>query len=199
MHTAEDSSSAAAAASSVCPWWLIRGFDNPLRRLVQKPEKILEGLVGCGDHCMDLGCGIGYFTIPMARMVGPSGSVTAVDLQPEMLEGVKRRAGRNDLLSRIRLHVSTPFSLQMNEAFDFILAFWMLHEVPDQFGMLREIHALLATGGRFLLVEPRVHVSAAAFRRSVSIAEAVGFAKKSEPRIFFSRAVLLAGKLLPAG
>ena len=82
----------ASPKSHVCPWWLIRTFDNFVRRFLQKPERILQDIVRPGDACLDVGCGIGYFTIPMAGMVGPSGSVTAVDLQPEMLAGVRRRA-----------------------------------------------------------------------------------------------------------
>ena len=79
--------------SGVCPWWLIRTLDNPLRRLFQNPEEILKDFVRTGDACLDVGCGIGYFTIPMAKLAGPSGNVTAVDLQPQMLAGVERRAG----------------------------------------------------------------------------------------------------------
>ena len=175
----------------ICPWWLIHSFDNPIRRLFQKPEAILQGLVQIGDMCLDMGCGYGYFSIPMARLVGSSGAVTAADVQPEMLAGVKRRAEKSGVLAQIRLHKVDSSGLHLGRVFDFALAFWMVHEVPDQEGMLRQICASLKPGGRFLLVEPKGHVSEAAFTRTVGIAEQAGFTKAAEPRISFSRAVLL--------
>jgi ubiquinone/menaquinone biosynthesis C-methylase UbiE len=182
----------------VCPWWLIRFFDNPLRRLVQNPEKILGGMVRPGDRCLDIGCGIGYFTIPLARLVGPSGSVVAVDIQREMLAGVRRRAEAAGLASRIQLHLANSSELQPGSGFDFALAFWMIHEVPDQEWMLREIQRQLKPGGRCLLVEPKAHVNRAEFQKTVALAERVGFSKVADVRIFFSRACLMSSAVGPA-
>jgi len=173
---------------------LIRTFDNPLRRLVQKPEKILRQIVRPGDACLDLGCGYGYFTLPMARIVGPSGGVAAADVQPEMLAGVRRRAEKSGLLPRIRLHQVDSSGLPFKQEFDSVLAFWMIHEVPDQESMLGQIHGSLKPGGRFLLVEPRGHVTKEAFYRTVGLAERAGFTTLREPRISFSRAVLMLSK-----
>jgi SAM-dependent methyltransferase len=77
-----------------CPYWLAWALDNPLRRWLHNPQKILEGLVQPGQTVLDLGCGPGYFSLALARMVGANGRVVAVDLQPEMLEFVRRRAER---------------------------------------------------------------------------------------------------------
>jgi ubiquinone/menaquinone biosynthesis C-methylase UbiE len=184
----------APSKTHVCPWWLIHTFDNPLRRLVQKPERILQDIVHPGDVCLDLGCGIGYFTIPMAGIVGPSGTVTAADLQPEMLAGVKRRAEKSGLSSRIRLHQADASGLHFEAASDFALAFWMVHEVPDQGSLLQQIRAALKPGGRFLLVEPKVHVRPAAFVRTVSLAEKTGLTKVKPLNVFFSRAVLMVNR-----
>jgi len=183
----------------VCPWWLIHTFDNPLRRIVQKPEKLLEGIVRRGDLCLDLGCGFGYFTIPLARLVGPTGAVTAVDVQPQMLAGVRRRAEASGLLSRIQLQQADSSGLHLGVSFDFALAFWMMHEVPDQEGMLGEIKRLLKPGGRFMLAEPKGHVTLAAFHRTVSIAESVGFLKLRDLSVYFSRAVLMTNGTGSAG
>ena len=185
-------SSAKKEETFVCPWWLIRTFDNPLRLLVQKPERILQHLVHPGDHCLDVGCGYGYFAIPMARLVGPTGSVEAVDVQPEMLRGVRRRAERENLTSRIAVHQADSSGLHLEGAFDFGLAFWMMHEVPDQEAMLVEICGALKLGGRLLLAEPKVHVSQHSFDRTVELAEEVGFVRLSEPRIFFSLSLLMS-------
>jgi ubiquinone/menaquinone biosynthesis C-methylase UbiE len=178
----------ASTKTHVCPWWLIHTFDNPLRRLVQK------NIVRPGDVCLDLGCGIGFFTIPMAKIVGPSGSVTAADLQPEMLAGVRRRAEKSGLLSRIRWHQVEASGLHFEAAFDFALAFWMVHEVPDQESLLRQIGRALKPGGRFLLVEPKGHVRQAAFDRTVGLAEKTGLTRDKPLDIFFSRAVLMINR-----
>ena len=175
----------------VRPWWLVHTFDNPLRRLVQKPEGILRGIVQPGEHCLDLGCGFGYFTMPMARIVGSSGTVTAADLQSEMLAGVKRRAEKAGLVSRIRLREVDDSGLHFEGAFDFVLAFWMLHEVPDQAVVLGQICRALRPGGRFLLVEPKGHVKVAAFDCTIQIAQKAGLVRVRQPKVAFSRAILM--------
>jgi len=175
----------------VCPWWLIRTFDNPLRRLFHRPEHLLSGLVQPGDHCLDVGCGIGYFTIPLAAMVGDRGSVTAVDVQPRMLEGVARRAARRGLEARIRLRLATDAGPLVEQPVDFVLAFWMLHEVPDPAAFLAEVRACLKPGGRLMVVEPRIHVGEAAFEASVEAAGKVGFTPVGRPDVALSRAVVL--------
>jgi len=81
--------------------------------------------------------------------------------------------------------------LHFDRAFDFALAFWMLHEVPDKVMVLAQVHASLKPGGRFLLVEPKGHVSQAAFRRTLELAENVGFTKSSDRPVSMSRAVSL--------
>jgi predicted RNA methylase len=63
----------------VCPWWLAYTFDNPLRGLLHQPAQILDGLVGQGDTVIDMGCGIGFFSLGLARIVGAAGHVLAID------------------------------------------------------------------------------------------------------------------------
>jgi ubiquinone/menaquinone biosynthesis C-methylase UbiE len=176
--------------SRVCPWWLIRTFDNPLRRLIHDPERILSGLVLPGQVAADIGCGIGYFTIPLARMVGPQGRVLAIDLQERMLDGVRKRAEKAGLSERIQLCRATPAGLGVAGPVDFVLTFYMFHEVPDQERFLGEIHALLKPGGRWLITEPPMHVTAADFEKTIALAAAAGFSLLSRPRITFSRTAL---------
>lgn len=132
----------------------------------------------------------------MAKMVGSSGSVTAADLQSEMLAGVKRRAEKSGLVSRIRLCEVDASGIHFDGVFDLVLAFWMLHEVPDQALMLGQVCRALKPGGRLFMVEPRGHVKAAAFDRALQIARNAGLTEVRRPRVSFSRAILM--KLAPA-
>ncbi len=141
---------------------------------------------------MDFGCGPGFFTLPMAEMVGPEGRVVAVDLQADMLEKLKLRAERADLAGRIRLHQCAADAIGQVEPADFALAFYMVHEVPDAEHFLREVHGVLKEGGRLLLVEPKAHVSAAAFRKTEDVAGSIGLKPLSRPRVRLSRATLFA-------
>ena len=84
-------------AHHVCPWWLGYWLVSPLRRLWQDPEKILEPYVKTGMTVLEPGCGMGFFTLDLARLVGPKGKVVAVDLQEKMLAGLKRRARKAGL------------------------------------------------------------------------------------------------------
>ncbi len=185
----------------VCPWWLSYFLDIPVRRLIHNPDNILSSYVRPGQTAMDVGCGPGYFTLPMARMVGGTGMVIAVDLQPEMLAILRRRAERAGLLPRISLHrcgsarlgVEAPAVVPyLRKGVDFALAFAMVHEAQDPQTLLGEIAALLKPDGRLLLAEPRVHVTSDAFDETVRMARAVGLRPCAEPSIRMSRAVLLA-------
>jgi len=176
----------------MCPWWLSYFLYNPLRRVVHNPERILDGHVRPGHTAMDVGCGPGYFTLPMARLAGQAGQVIAVDLQPRMLDILRRRAERAGLLARIRLHQCSADRLGVQTQVDFALAFAMVHEVPDPHALLSEIATLLNPEARFLLAEPSAHVAPSAFDRTLEIARTVGLLPCGEPRIAMCRAVLLA-------
>jgi ubiquinone/menaquinone biosynthesis C-methylase UbiE len=175
----------------VCPWWLAYTFDQPLRRLIHKPEKILGGLVLQEQTVLDIGCGMGFFSLGMARMVGEKGRFISVDLQKKMLEVLGRRAERAGLSSRIQLHQCQADRIGISEQVDFALSFWMVHEVPDKKAFLAEVLSLLKPGAYYLLVEPKMHVTAPAFQRTVEIARANGLTLCSEPSIRLSRSVLL--------
>jgi ubiquinone/menaquinone biosynthesis C-methylase UbiE len=182
----------------VCPAEHAGWLTTPARRLVTSPKRILRGLVWPGDTAVDLGCGPGFFTLPLAGMVGEDGSVIAVDLQAAMLEKVAERAGRKGLAARIRLHQCPADSLGLEgvgrdagNGADFALAFWMVHEVPSAERFLREVRGVLKDGGRLLLVEPRGHVGGEAFAHTVDLAVAAGLKPLARPRVAFSRAVLL--------
>jgi ubiquinone/menaquinone biosynthesis C-methylase UbiE len=129
--------------------------------------------------------------LPLAEMVGETGSVIAVDVQSEMLERLRARAEKAGLASRIQFHQSEPQGSGVLGPAHFALAFWMLHEVPDKPAFVRQVRDSLREGGTFLLVEPSVgHVSKEQFEATVEAVQEVGFTPATRPRVGFSRAVL---------
>jgi ubiquinone/menaquinone biosynthesis C-methylase UbiE len=180
-----------AHRSCVCPWWLMKFFDHRVRGLFQPTAPVVGSLVAPGNLCLDMGCGMGYFTVPMALLAGPTGHVTAVDLQSKMLEGAAQRAKREGLVDRISLRLATDSDWVVPERYDFILAFWMLHEVPDRKGLLETFRKVLKVSGRFLLVEPKLHVSEPAWEESMALADGVGFHLRQMRPVKFSRAALM--------
>lgn len=179
-------------ASYVCPWWAVPfTIDSPFRRLLHDPQKILGPYVKPGMTVLEVGCGVGYFSIPMAKMVGEQGKVVVVDLQPEMLEMLRRRAEKAGVAGRIEPHQCEKDRLGVETTADFALVFAMLHEVPDQARLLTEIQHCLKPGGKLLLAEPPIHVSAKTFAAEVAVAETVGLKIVDRPHVRWSRAVLL--------
>jgi len=182
------------AKTRVCPWWICFTFDNALRRLLQNPKRTIAPYVKPGWTVLDVGPGMGYFTIPLAKLVGDSGKVIAADIQKQMLKGIYKRALKAGVQDRIELHLSMPESIGVTGPIDFCLAFWMVHEVNDRAHFLGEIFQILKPQGQLLLAEPKLHVAKINFNSTVEIAKQAGFSIVETPGIFFSYAVLL-GKL----
>lgn len=181
-------------AHRVCPWWLGYALVVPLRRLVQDPAVILAPHVAPGMTVLEPGAGMGYFTLELARRVGPSGKVVAVDVQPRMLSSLARRAGRAGLAERVETRVAKADGLGLEDLagkVDFALLFAMVHEVPDPARFLAEIGRALGPGRRALLAEPQGHVRAAAFEQTLAQASAAGLEVESRPQIWRSHAALL--------
>ncbi len=178
-------------ATHVCPWWLSYVFDNPLRRCLHDPARILGPYVEEGMKVADLGCGAGYFSIGLAHLVGPTGRVLAVDLQPFVLKRLVRRARSAGVAERLEVRRGAVERLGPGGDFGFVLAFWMVHEVPDRRRMFAVVRAMLRPGGRVLVAEPRRHVSAESLEESARHAIDEGFCVVQRPRIALSRAVLL--------
>lgn len=176
-------------ATFTCPWWLLFTFDNPLRKLAHDPIKILSPFVKTGDVVLDIGCGMGYFSLGLAELVGEKGKVIAADLQPQMLAGLLKRARAAGVEARIQPQLCQPDKIGVSEPVDFALAFWMVHEVGQRESFLRKIYGLVRPGGKFLIVEPLIHVSGADFERTVVLNQKIGFKTASRPQVVASRAV----------
>jgi ubiquinone/menaquinone biosynthesis C-methylase UbiE len=180
-------------ADHVCPPIVGRLLLSPLRKLVENPGKIFASLVSRGEVVLEPGCAMGFFTLPLARMVGPRGRIIAVDIQPAMLEVLERRARKADLLDRIDIREAVQGGLGIDdlvECVDFCSVIHVAHEVTDRDRFFREISRALKPGARVLLIEPRWHVSAEDFEDSTSAAEASGLRRIEHPRVRGGRKML---------
>ena len=176
----------------ICPWWLAYTFDNPLRRFLHDPDAILKAYLREGMTAIDLGCGMGYFSRAMAKIVGDAGSVIAVDLQKEMLAITRTRAEKDGVARRIRFLLAKDDDIGVTDQVDFALAFWMVHEVADTRKFLSQVYAILKPAGTFLIVEPKMHVTRARFEETLSYARETGFMITETPSIRFSRSAVLS-------
>jgi ubiquinone/menaquinone biosynthesis C-methylase UbiE len=167
----------------ICPWWLTYTFDNPLRKLFQDPYKILSPYIHPGMCVGDVGCGMGYFTIPIAKLAGEAGYVQAVDVQHQQLKKVEKRAKKAGVLARIERTLAEENSLHLKPALDFILAFAVVHEIPSIEIFFREISESLKLGGKLLVAEPSHHVSKKAFAKELEMARQCGLKQIPDPPV----------------
>ena len=177
-----------------CPVWLGYFLLNPFRKFAHSPERILGGHVREGMTVLDAGCAMGFFSLPLARLVGPSGRVVCVDLQEGMLAALNRRAAKAGLAERIVPRRCTEGSLEVSDLenqVDVAVAFAVVHEVVDKAKFLREIASTLKPGGILFLAEPRMHVKRRGFEAALEAALACGLTLQERPWIWAARAALL--------
>jgi ubiquinone/menaquinone biosynthesis C-methylase UbiE len=179
----------------VCPWWLGYFLVSPLRRLIENPERLLGPHARPGMKILEVGCGMGYFTLPLARMVGSEGRVLCVDVQPRMLAALGRRARRAGLADRIEARPCGAASLGLGDrasAFDLAVLIHVLHELPDTASALAEIRSALKPEGHLLLIEPPGHVSREGFDAQLEVARAAGLTVENRQPLKRYQAALLA-------
>ncbi len=181
-------------AHRVCPWWLGYFLLVPLRRLWQDPREILAPFVTSGATVLEPGPGMGFFTLELARRVGPSGRVIAVDVQPKMLDALRRRARRAGLEGRIEARLAAESSLGVDDLagkVDFVLAFAVVHELADARGFFGDVAKALVAGGRILVAEPSGHVSEEELGKTLETAARAGLQLVERPAVRASRTALL--------
>lgn len=129
-------------------------LDRRDREATEKPEHVLDVLaLREGMTVADVGAGSGYFTVRMARRVGPTGRVLATDLQPEMLALLKKKATG---LANVVPILATPDDARLPHGeIDLVLMVDVYHELPRPKETLAQIRAALKPGGRLALVEYR--------------------------------------------
>ncbi len=184
-------------AGHTCPWWLGYFLINPLRRIGQSPEKILGPYVEPGMTVLEVGPGMGYFSLWLARRVGTRGRVICVDVQEKMIRALKRRADKAGLSNVIDARVCGRGALGVDDLggqVDFCLAFAVVHEVDDEELMFRQIHRSLRPEAACLIAEPKGHVGAKGFDMTIETAASVGFDLVERPAIARSRSALLKAR-----
>ena len=178
----------------VCPWWLGYWLLNPLRKMGQNPHELLLPYVHEGMTVLEPGPGMGFFTLELARLVGPSGRVVALDVQPKMIEKLKRRLAKAGMNGRVDTRVTSAESMELSDlrsTVDFSLAFAVVHEFPDPEKFFAEVGEASRPGALLLLAEPKGHVKTAAFEAELEAARKGGFEIKERPPIRHGQAALL--------
>lgn len=159
---------------------------GPLRPLFQNPRRILHDYVEPGMTVLDIGCGTGFFSLEMARMVGSNGWVICVDLQAEMIKSLEKRAAKAGLLKRIDTRVCSDQNLEIDNLtnqVDFALAFYVVHHARDASGLISQVHGALKPGGIFLIVEPRHHASVKECEATGTKTQQAGFSFVKNPKL----------------
>ena len=182
-------------AKHVCPWWIGSLLASPIRRwIAENPEQLLAPYLREGMTVLEPGPGMGFFTLPLARLVGPAGRVIAVDIQAKMLEGLRRRAIKAGLAERIETRLARPERMGLEDlegTVDFVFAFAAVHEMPAAETFFAEAANALKPGGLLFFAEPSGHVKTDEFQREVQAAEMAGLQVLNHPTVRRSHAVIL--------
>jgi len=174
----------------VAKWYHMILYPDWLRSLHQKPKKFLAGLVRPDMTVADIGCGLGFYVRQMAEMVGVNGRVLAVDFQSEMLNRAKKKVRRAGILERVEFIRCSQDDLKLSEPVDFALSMWMVHEVSDRERFFKQIRSVLKPDGKYLLAEPKFHVTKEFYDNICREAETAGLTKIAEPKVGASFAAL---------
>jgi ubiquinone/menaquinone biosynthesis C-methylase UbiE len=129
-------------------------LEAPDRDVWQRPERIMDALqIGEGSLVADLGAGGGWFTIRLARRVGPNGKVFAQDIQREMIGAIERRVAREGLSGRVQTVLGTASDPQLPVPVDAVLIVDAYHEMQEPVVLLRNLARSLKPDGRVAIIE----------------------------------------------
>jgi ubiquinone/menaquinone biosynthesis C-methylase UbiE len=169
-----------------CPVWLGYLLASPIRRLFENPAKMVLPLVRPGQRVLELGPGLGFFTMPLAKFVGPDGRVVCVDVQAGMLDRLGRRLAKRGLQDRVELRRCGPDDLGLDDvkgSFDVATAIHVVHETPSPDNTVCALAATLKKDGHLLLVEPPGHCSRDLWNDEASAAQRAGLVRVPHPTL----------------
>jgi ubiquinone/menaquinone biosynthesis C-methylase UbiE len=124
-------------------------MDNFLRRLIAPPEKKISKFATAGRVTADIGCGPGYFAIPMAERVGAKGKVYAADADPKSIDALKAKIGARGLQNTVEAQTTSAADLSFipDQTVDFAFASGVLCCMKDHKGAIAEIKRILKPDG----------------------------------------------------
>lgn len=144
----------ARRTSAPCPAWLSWMLDPGIReRPIGRGGAIDALALEPGMRVADVGCGPGVLTVLIARAVGPEGEVVALDIQPAMLDRLKRRVAKAGVTNVRPVRAGAGEGTLENRYFDRALLATVLGEIPDRERALREIYEALKPGGFLVVAE----------------------------------------------
>jgi SAM-dependent methyltransferase len=175
-----------------CPPALSWLLENPLTEGVAGKQLIERLDLRPGMRVLDVGCGPGRLTIPVARAVGPTGHVVAIDIQPEMLRRAQAKAAAAGL-GNIEFHLADVTTGRLEqEGYERALLVTVLGEIPDRARALRAIFRALKPGGLLSVTEviPDPHYQS---RRTVGrLAQDTGFTETASFETWLAFTINLA-------
>lgn len=175
----------------VCPVEKAGMLDNKFRKFFQDPQKILKPYIKEGMAVLDLGCGPGFFSIEIGKLINNSGTVICADLQEGMLDIIRQKIKGTDIETLFKFCKCDNSAINVPFKVDFVLAFWMIHEVPNQVKLFNELKSILKPQGQILIIEPRGHVTGKAFNKMIENLNEIGFEVVETPKVFLSRSILV--------
>lgn len=166
-------------------------LESRFRRVLQNPKRILKKHIRQGMTVLDLGCGTGFFTLEIAKLLDGKGKVIAIDVQEGMLEIMKQKLKDSELKQQIQIINNKAQNLGFTEKVDFILAFYSFHEMKYIDNIIQGLREIVKQETKILIAEQKVHVSKAMFETIVNKMTNKGFVVCERPKMFFSRSVMM--------
>ncbi|OGJ15557.1 hypothetical protein A3K73_05200 [Candidatus Pacearchaeota archaeon RBG_13_36_9] len=163
-------------------------LDNRFRKVMQSPRRILKHYVKKGMKVLDFGCGPGMFAMGMVDL---GAEVIAADLQQGMIDLLKGNIEKTKYEKKIKLVKCEQDEINIDEKVDFILVFYVLHEVKDKEKLFAQLKKILKDREKMYIAEPIFHVSRNEFEEEIEMAEKQGFKVIKRPKMMMSRAAVL--------
>jgi ubiquinone/menaquinone biosynthesis C-methylase UbiE len=156
-------------------------IDNPLRRRIQPPEDMpTRHDVKPGMKVLEVGPGNGTYTIATARAVGDAGQVVTIDIEPKMIERVKKRI-QDEGITNVDARVADVFDLPFEDGvFDLVYMIAVIGEIPTPERAVHEFQRVLKTGGRLVFSELLMDPDYPLAKNLVRLAESEGFQLKNQ-------------------
>ena len=174
----------------ICPVTIAGILDSRVRKLFHNPNKILKPFIKKDITALDIGCGSGFFSMEIAELMEGTGKVISVDMQEGMLEILKQKIQGTNFQNNFVLHKCSQNAIGIKENVDFVLMFYMVHEVPSKENLFNEVLPLVNQNGLVMIVEPKL-ISKRKFKEMVNAITKKGFEEYCIPKIPLSRGIVL--------